>query len=700
MKNVFLFLFLAIVSYSFSQDKKEQNLLYAFKINAKQMERKSNLNQTESTQDFIRGVSRAFADISDDVADMPRPLEDALRTPSAYGISYDTYKYYGLEKAGLLSSVMVADLVDYEVFKEGLSADDLKAVFLEKDGLIEVYPNSVFTDKKKLIIVSTDNITYQGYDAPRLVNNKEDALDTKYMKCTEEEYARQVAVPVEERSFEGYRSYGFCGDWYEGENIYYNNADKEISTGSLEKKKSSGNVNSMEGKIEAAEEAVETVIESTDEQEAEIIYLEGGEVEEARDASDYYSSGDKEGYYIEYYRPYILLDNKNVALQFVNGTEFSKSVSYLRYKTSKADQAFWLNNESLVGVYQEAIAEEFSGLSYGVMTNTINKMGFLKGSALLGELFFNNGKAELTAYNYGNKELLSRAKKLYSARLDKKLVKYLPASTPVYFAGALNMEEFYAQYDEYVTPILSSIPEYDTIAVQSYELLKMALDKDALTKLFTGQTLTFTDGSYDFEKYYTDYSYDEDYNYVKKDTMKIEKRPSVFSFMGTQDKDSWLRVAQMLEQSGYVKKEGNVYKVYDKSRKFSSYGKEPREVGFYFAVTEEAVVLSSDKVGLSKIVSGKFSGPSKDQKKNLKKYNTYMNLDFEKGSDYLLRSGWIEGTELLRLLSEMKQYKNLEIKGVEYGAGYVSASMVVDAKNESVNILEQVFNSIQVISGE
>lgn len=712
MKNTLFTLLCFITTFSFSQDKGK--LLFALKINAKQIEKKANLSNDDFSSDLTRNTGKFSADVIDELCDISRGLENVLRTPSVYGIDYKSYNLFGSVKEGNLSTVIVLDLNNYEAFKEGLLAEDLAADFLEKDGLIEVYENKVFTDKKKLVIVNTESLSYRGYNAPKLVNSKEDALDTKYMKCTEDEYARQIAVPIEERDFdtEEYKPYGFCGDWYNGANIHYNNSNPVIENKELGQVKDAANeveeavVESVEPEYDYIKEGAVNVVEEAAE-------VDGPALDEAADAVEAVSAtsdaaveyageieGDKQGYYIEYYRDYILIENRALALQFFQGNKLSATRSYLKFTMSNADQAFWLDNEQLLTIYQELMANSFMGVSYGSMSGIIQQMGFIKGNSTYGELFFNNGVANLTVHSYGNEEFLSKAKKLYKARINKNLLKFLPADVPVYLGGAVDINEFYSQYDEYIQPILKAIPEYDTLAVESYELFKLLIDKDAVNNLFTGQVLSYADGYYDFEKYYTDYTYDDNYNYVKKDTMKIERRPSVYNFFGTKDNESWLRVARMIEQSGYAKKEKGVYTVYDRSKKFSSY-REPREVGFYFTVIDDAVVMGTDKIGLTKILSGATgSGPSKVQKKNFKKYSSYASIDFGKSSDYLFNSGWIEGSEPLKVVNEMKQYESMEVKGMQFSKDYVSASMRIEGKNESVNILEQFINSAKFVSGQ
>ena len=669
MKQLAIILTFFTFSFSWAQSVSDSELLFAFKLKPKQIEEKA-LNGKEDETNLSKKTARAYADFSDNVVRIPYALEKALRTPTAYGIDYESVTYYGISRKEVLTLVMVVEIKDYSIFKEAMTQDS-DALFKDKGGFTEVFKNKVFTDGKKLIMLNTQYLN-SSYGKPKLVNSKEEALTTKSMRCTKEEYAKQIIVPLEKRDFDTdtYHSYGYCGDYSEDVKRLY-----EIEV-----------AEAIEEVREAAEVVEETATEAVEET-----------------TEDYSNYEEKQWYEIEYYRDYILVDNLGVAQLFFNNSKLNNSSSFSKFKSSKADQAYWLDNEQLLSTYQDILVKELPYELRKLYKSNLflNTVTTFQGSSAFGEVFFNRGEVQCDFYTYGNTEFISNVKKINSNKVGKQLLKYLPEGSPAYAGGGVNINELFSQYESYFKKALKNVPKFDTIAEQSYELLKVIIDEDALAKIVNGQGLVYVDGYYEFEKHYTDYMYDDDYNYVKKDTFRLEKRPSVYSFIGTEDPEIWNRLAKILEQTDIVSKESRVYTFYDRTNKFRSYSsRTPREVGVYFTILEDAVVFSSDKNGLERIAKGKSNKPSKEQLKNFKKYNTYATIDFNALSSYLKSSGWIDGREPLKAVDEMSNYESLELKAVQYGSGYVKSSLTLSSEMKNLNILEHFMNSFRTVRGE
>lgn len=623
----------------------KENLLATFKINPKTIEQKafdgSDYDLSEQPQP-IRSISREFGSMVRDMVSMPYSIASAIREPSAFGLDYNTFEVSYTINESLLSEIFIAEIVDYELFKQKITALDEREelLFKSKRGWVTIYENSVFTDKKKLVVVKTSAAPIKNQEY-LWVERKEDAERTKSFYGTEMEHELELKKPMEVRPY-GKKS----SESYETTEVEY-----------------------------AVEEAAEEV-----EEEA---YLG---TEEPYEEKNYY-------YDIKYIYEHKIIDNKAVALPFLKGVKYGAIKSLNAYVNSTADIALWVNNERLMALGKQVLTNEI-GKGFGMLelTGLTTIPTLYANSYTLGEMSFDKGETQLKLTSYVNKELYDITKKMSNTRIDDKMLAYLPASSPAYSGFAVDYTQVFAQYENILKQIAPELPQMDTIVLESWELLKMVIDEDALAKMFSGQGLVFVDGANEFTKEYRDYYYDEEYNYVSRDTVKTVNRPSFFVLMGTDDLTSWQRIANIMEQTGIVTKRGNVYSFNDGTR-YNSYRK-PKEVGFYMTLNNGMISMSND--------SEKLKAMSKDGGK----VNAGIKEKFSNSSSLM----YIDGVKLKTYLDANKfdippvfgtvieDYQSIEVSGLVFNGDSYTSTASIKSIDTSINILKQFIKTIDKVN--
>lgn len=661
-----LILITFVSSFSFSQGNRfdTKDVLALAKVNPKMMEQKVSSTSSDN-KGLKKEVAEGFLDMLQESVDLPNYLGSAVNFPSEYGLAYDSYELTVIKQDLLLSTIFTIDILDYLKFQDGLAKDmvseskkDIKP-FTEKGELVIIGENRVFTNKKKLIVIKTVYVGI-GEEERVLVDDKKDAEEYTSIYGSKKEYEEEIRRLEEEEGLEVIRE------------------DLE------EERVTEYTTEVIEDDYEVVEEVIdieETVIEETDVEDEEIYYDDDGE--------DRYRE-------IRYLGDYDLIENGEITITFLKGIEYVSVKSLDKYQKSKADIAFWINNEVIVDFGRGSMIQ---GLNMGLydlfemewIPNA--KFSMYEDSQSLMEVFLSEGEAVLDVSVYTNEELYDFSKRVSNVSIDDDILAYLPASSPAYSGFAFNYSHLITEYEKALVKMVIGMPRLDTIAIESWELMKLVIDEEAIAKVFSGQALTFVDGTNEYTSVSSEYYYDEDYNYVSKDTTITEERPSYFVILGTHDIATWGRIVRILEQLGLLeKKVGGIYSFKDKI-KFD--GGNAEEIGFYLTLRNGVIAMSNDAPRLLKLSqnSGKVAKEIKDKFKN-KNSVTY--------TDFVELKKYLDGNDfgLPSIFSDvMGDYDSFEFSGMNFNKDNFSYKMTMKSKDSSINILQQLVNSINKVEG-
>ena len=411
------------------------------------------------------------------------------------------------------------------------------------------------------------------------------------------------------------------------------------------------------------------------------------------DTESYYE--DNRYHSIEYIKDHDLIDNALLVKPFLSGIKYNSIASLGTYYASTADVSFWVNYESLIDLGKESVVAELtekmsSAFGGGVMK--LPELSMYDNAQTLIEVSFLNNEATANVTAYVNDEFYAFTKTINNRKLQANVLAYLPETSPAYSGFAVDYTGMFNLYDDFFKQTMAGVPNFDTIAVESYELMKLFIDEEAIAKIFDGQGLVFLDGAHENIRSYKDYYYDDEYNYLSRDTTVTELVPSFFIVLGTQDIVTWGRIVRIIEQTGLLVKDGDIYTFTDRPRLS---GGESKQIDFYMTLKNGVVAMGNDKSKLIELSNNKKVSKGISQKFN--EVNSITYVDFKSLKTYLNKNDF----SLPSIFGEaISDYDSMEFSGVKFNKGNFTYSMVVKSKNSEVNILQQFVNTIAKLDGK
>ncbi|MBL6448634.1 hypothetical protein JMN32_20145 [Fulvivirga sp. 29W222] len=153
----------------------------------------------------------------------------------------------------------------------------------------------------------------------------------------------------------------------------------------------------------------------------------------------------------------------------------------------------------------------------------------------------------------------------------------------------------------------------DEIAIGA-DLFSLLLDEEAVAKLIKGDALLAFTGINEKEVTYTDYEYDEDYNYTAVEKTKTEKLPDFILMASTEEMSLTKNIIAYLVKKQLVEAENGYYKIKDKKSEL------PLEV--YFAIKNDIFFLTTSASDISDIINDRYTAKlSGKHKKVIKQGN-------------------------------------------------------------------------------
>lgn len=131
----------------------KKDLLGMIRIHPSQMEAKAGIDQQLKETDHLTNLKLGISEVLAEPygAHFKRRIRNLLAHPQNYGLSYDAYTIYLIEKDSLISYVIVLDVHNYDTLVSKLETV-LDAQF-EQKGEVLTMNNVFFVDQKKLVIV-------------------------------------------------------------------------------------------------------------------------------------------------------------------------------------------------------------------------------------------------------------------------------------------------------------------------------------------------------------------------------------------------------------------------------------------------------------------------------------------------------------------------------------------------------------------
>lgn len=186
-------------------------------------------------------------------------------------------------------------------------------------------------------------------------------------------------------------------------------------------------------------------------------------------------------------------------------------------------------------------------------------------------------------------------------------------------------------YMSYNVNIRNTLEEYPKLMVKTYaplmegkmqdeiemgaELFSLLLDEEAIGKLIKGDAILAFTGINEKEITYTDYEYDEDYNYNPIEKTKMEKLPDFLFMASTEEMSLTNKLIAYLVKKEFIEAENGYYKLVDK--------KSEVPLDLYFAIKNDIFFLTTSTQDIADIVNDRYSAKLSARHKKMMKKGTF-----------------------------------------------------------------------------
>jgi hypothetical protein len=570
-----------------------------------------------------------------DYPDAGIPTIEQIKLSRKYGVT-DNY-YYSYEYASATGSESVDEDLENELY--GIKS----SIFIyNEENDAEIDPLSFYKGYKR-------NYSYESYADSAAVEVYE-----------EEEYDYDVEEAVEAVAdtayYEDY-SYGY-------DEVAYSDPYENLSKRDQRKLK---RLRAKEQKI-LAKTGVDQNFE----------YEEDNYTEYEEEESSSYQS-------FKYYKLCELYDNKRYAAPFLEA-KFSISSdkkSYTDFKNSKSATAVWVNQESLIQVLYKDMLSNFNFNDKLIS----NKNEYLKDCAMLFELdYTQKDKSIVSLKGYGNKTYLNDIKSVFDTKIPANWLTNVPSNAPVVAGVAIDNLKLTNFYKNILTQTFAA--SSDTLMKEWFNIVQAFFDEDAIGRIINGKTLFYVDGVVKFNKVYSSYEYDEDYNYKNIEKEEEVTYPRFAAFVGTDDKSVIQSYLNLTQYFGYLKEKNGIYTIYSRSIKKKGEKAERYNEHIFMSFINNALVISNDSILLKSIINNKKTNNA-ELSKTFEQNKVYMKVDFEKSINLLTNTDFAKNNSDIKRL---KNFEKMELTGLDFDENKFTLKLNFEQKATGENQIETVFD--------
>jgi hypothetical protein len=300
---------------------------------------------------------------------------------------------------------------------------------------------------------------------------------------------------------------------------------------------------------------------------------------------------------------------------------------------------------------------------------------------------FENGKATVNVMNAYSKYVKPYMEKAYDVSQNKKLYKYIDAENLLgYMSTAVNAKELAKFYEDFYMELLDNLPKRkrDMDMVLGIQMFYSFIDKEMLFNTLSGQSILACTGFTDVKVKYSTYDYDDDFKKAEKIEERIEKQPRMVFVSALGNKENAKKLFNILNRfSVFTKLKDNVF-VY--------YGNQYTPFNVYFALTEDAFIMTNDAALVQNNLGG--YGKNRMMPKADQKFIAKHNLAFKIYGQKMLegvRDTYFKNGETLPWFSQlMTNLGDIEMHDDKPSDNAYHVTAVITLRDQSSNALQQL----------
>jgi len=305
------------------------------------------------------------------------------------------------------------------------------------------------------------------------------------------------------------------------------------------------------------------------------------------------------------------------AKKIIAGTYANKSIlankSYLKsLGKGKEEASVWIND--FATIYEQAIPSYMLGNSFNAY-NFMNIDKLYGGLSLMAKLNFNEEQVVIKTEYTMNDEMAALYKPMYNGKINKSFTEYINEDNMLgYMSLNLNTEGVLKAYPNLASSLFDTgsgetLSESVALGAKVFSLL---IDEEGASKILRGDMFLALTNLTEKQVTYTDYEYDEDFNYKEVEKTKTETIPDFMFLFTSEEQEIFNRLVRIGLKEKQLEANNGVYQLIDlpKSTPFN----------IYVMYKDNTVFLGSSLKDMSAIQSGRFvSKLSSEHKKNITK---------------------------------------------------------------------------------
>jgi len=214
-----------------------------------------------------------------------------------------------------------------------------------------------------------------------------------------------------------------------------------------------------------------------------------------------------------------------------------------------------------------------------------------------------------------DKEMGSLYKDIYNKKINPKFLPFLEKESLGFLTFNLNTEAYIKNMPKIIEHVYaSSEPRYKEIFSLASTMLDVMLDEKAIAKVFKGDNLLVLNGVSAVDVTYTDYEYDDSYNYTEVEKTRQETIPQFLWMFSSDDTRIFQQLIQIGIRENKVEDEQGIYKIKESTR---------AGVQLYILMKNGIVFVGNDSNKLKAIQGNRFHGKAYGPYAKLAKKNAF-----------------------------------------------------------------------------
>jgi hypothetical protein len=311
----------------------------------------------------------------------------------------------------------------------------------------------------------------------------------------------------------------------------------------------------------------------------------------------------------------------------LNGTAASKNIlgnsAYKKAIGNGKDEAvIWVND--FAKIYKEALPNMMYGMANPYAFMNVDKL--YSDMTFTGKLNFEEDQVSMKYQYTMNDELAKMYKPIYNGKFNKNFQKYMNEDELLgYVSFNLSTEGSLKAYPDLIDSILmtgSGDAETELISKAAEigsRMFSLLIDEKGAAKIVRGDMLFLITDLREREVTYTDYEYDEDYNYKEIEKTKVETIPDFLFMFSSEEQKLFHNIMSIAMKEGGVKNNNGIYQALSNSTDFP--------MNLYFMFKDNTVFLGTSVEYMTQIKNGTYiSNVSGATKKNMQNSITSMQI--------------------------------------------------------------------------